>query len=318
MDIFFSRMRSCLVVKASDCQCTSCNGPGFDPSIRRHSGFWGAADEAVLNIVYKKIKKSFQKIILTKFFPVFSPDAKTAVLVYTNQRVVECSVETGRYTQFSHSLAQSMPAEWTARKFPIRGTHSSHTASHRACPPSGQPESSPYEVHTVLTQPVTEHASRVDSQEIPHSRYTVRYLPVFRIRIHWFRIRIPIWVRFWIRIVLTKITNLQLKYFFMYIFLSTNFNLLPFPGFHKGSPSCRRSFHPLKENIKNFKTWNFLTFFYFCGSLLPSWIRISDTDPLTWLNPDPTRIRIRNTVPTTYIPYSLRSVFITGSAPSIT
>jgi hypothetical protein len=27
-----------LVVRASDCQCTSCNGPGFDPSIRRHSG----------------------------------------------------------------------------------------------------------------------------------------------------------------------------------------------------------------------------------------------------------------------------------------
>jgi hypothetical protein len=32
------RMRSSLVVRASDCQCTSCNGPGFDPSIRRHSG----------------------------------------------------------------------------------------------------------------------------------------------------------------------------------------------------------------------------------------------------------------------------------------
>jgi hypothetical protein len=31
-------MRSGLVVRASDCQCTSCNGPGFDPSIRRHSG----------------------------------------------------------------------------------------------------------------------------------------------------------------------------------------------------------------------------------------------------------------------------------------
>ncbi len=44
-------MRSSLVVRASDCQCTSCNGPGFDPSIRRHSGIWGAADEAVLNIV---------------------------------------------------------------------------------------------------------------------------------------------------------------------------------------------------------------------------------------------------------------------------
>ncbi len=49
-------MRFSLVVRASDCQCTSCNGPGFDPSIRRHSGIWGAADEAVLNIVRKKIK----------------------------------------------------------------------------------------------------------------------------------------------------------------------------------------------------------------------------------------------------------------------
>jgi hypothetical protein len=52
------RIRSSLVVRASDCQCTSCNGPGFDPSIHRHSGIWGAADEAVLNIVRTKRKKS--------------------------------------------------------------------------------------------------------------------------------------------------------------------------------------------------------------------------------------------------------------------
>jgi hypothetical protein len=32
------RMRRSLVVRASDCQCIRCNGPGFDPSIRRHSG----------------------------------------------------------------------------------------------------------------------------------------------------------------------------------------------------------------------------------------------------------------------------------------
>jgi hypothetical protein len=38
-------MRSSLVVTASDCQCTSCNGPGFYPSIRRHCGFWGAPDK---------------------------------------------------------------------------------------------------------------------------------------------------------------------------------------------------------------------------------------------------------------------------------
>ncbi len=32
------RMRFRLVVKASDCLCISCNGPGFDSSIRWHSG----------------------------------------------------------------------------------------------------------------------------------------------------------------------------------------------------------------------------------------------------------------------------------------
>jgi hypothetical protein len=42
-------IRSSLVVRASE--CTSCNDPGFDPSIRRHRGIWGAADETVLNIL---------------------------------------------------------------------------------------------------------------------------------------------------------------------------------------------------------------------------------------------------------------------------
>ncbi len=56
-------MRSSLVIRASDCQCTSCNGPGLDLSIRRHSGIWGAADEAMLNIVRTKRKKSPPKNI---------------------------------------------------------------------------------------------------------------------------------------------------------------------------------------------------------------------------------------------------------------
>ncbi len=47
-------MRSSRVVRASDSQCRSRNCPGFYPSILRHSGIWGAADEAVLNIVHKK------------------------------------------------------------------------------------------------------------------------------------------------------------------------------------------------------------------------------------------------------------------------
>ncbi len=60
------RMRSSLVVRASDCQCTRCNGPGFDPSIRRHSGIWGAADETVLNTVRKKYRKNPPKKYIKK------------------------------------------------------------------------------------------------------------------------------------------------------------------------------------------------------------------------------------------------------------
>jgi hypothetical protein len=47
-----------LMVRASDCQCQNRNSPVFDPSILRHSGIWGAADEAVLNKEHKKLKKS--------------------------------------------------------------------------------------------------------------------------------------------------------------------------------------------------------------------------------------------------------------------
>ncbi len=63
-------MRSSLVVRASDCQCTS---PGLDPSIRRYTGIWWAADEAVMNIVRKINKNPPKKIIFknslkTKFW----------------------------------------------------------------------------------------------------------------------------------------------------------------------------------------------------------------------------------------------------------
>ncbi len=45
-------------------------------------------------------------------------------------------------------------------------------------------------------------------------------------------------------------------------------------GLHKGCPNNRSGLQPSKENIQHFKTWNFFTFPYFCGSFLPSWIRI--------------------------------------------
>ncbi len=74
-----TQMRSSLVVRASDCQCTCCNGPGFDPSIRRHSGIWGAADEAVLNIVRTKKKKSPKKYLRRAYEEWISAHAQPAV-----------------------------------------------------------------------------------------------------------------------------------------------------------------------------------------------------------------------------------------------
>ncbi len=47
-------MRSSRVVKVSDCQCQNHNRPGFDPSIHRHSGIWGATVKELLNKVLKK------------------------------------------------------------------------------------------------------------------------------------------------------------------------------------------------------------------------------------------------------------------------
>ncbi len=69
-------------------------------------------------------------------------------------------------------------------------------------------------------------------------------------------------------------------------------------GLHKGRPGYKKKPSALKRENSALQNMKFLNFFYFCGSFFPSWIRIgipnTDPDPLTWLNPDPIRIRIRN------------------------
>jgi hypothetical protein len=64
-------------------------------------------------------------------------------------------------------------------------------------------------------------------------------------------------------------------------------------------PAAHKRGHPTLQNMN---------FFYFCGSFLPSWIRIripnTDPDPLARLNTDPIRIRIRN--PAFYTKYALK------------
>jgi hypothetical protein len=101
------------------------------------------------------------------------------------------------------------------------------------------------------------------------------------------------------RVLMTKTWKKFIAGKIFLIFFKSKTTIYISLGLHKGFPSYRRSLQPSKENIQHLKTWNFLIFFYFCGSFLPSWIQIRtpepDTDPLPLLNPDPIRIRIQNT-----------------------
>jgi len=89
---------------------------------------------------------------------------------------------------------------------------------------------------------------------------------VFRIRIHWLRVRIhgfddhKKWKKF----------TAEKNWSQIAIYLSL--------GLHKGRPSYRRSLQPSKENIQHFKTLNFITFFYFWGSFCPTGSRSGFTD----------------------------------------
>ncbi len=74
-DLYIPRMwmRTSLVVRASDCQCTSCNGPGFDPSIRRHSGIWGRQMKQCWILYEQKEKNPPQKIFKKYYIPRIIP-----------------------------------------------------------------------------------------------------------------------------------------------------------------------------------------------------------------------------------------------------
>ncbi len=121
----------------------------------------------------------------------------------------------------------------------------------------------------------------------------------FRIRIDLMRIRIQHFIKLRIRIPdpdpgfydQKLIKKLLLKKKLNFFGSKTTIYLSL--GLHKGRPSHRKSLQPSKENIQYLKTWKFWTFFYFCGSFLPSWIRIrirnmnADPDSATQINADP-------------------------------
>ncbi len=84
--------------------------------------------------------------------------------------------------------------------------------------------------------------------------------------------------------------NLQLKKNLIFFFIKNSKLPILWPPERKfklqKKPSALKREHLALKNIK------FLNFYYFCGSILPSWIRIRilNPGPLTWLNPDPFRI----------------------------
>ncbi len=115
-------------------------------------------------------------------------------------------------------------------------------------------------------------------------------MPVFQIRIHLIRIWIRIQHLGWIPVRIQSFDNQKLEkiYTWNFFFFFNKIAIYPSLGIHKGGPSYRRSLQPSRENIQHL--------FYFCGSFLPSWIRIwIQIHPLTWLNQDPIRIQTRNT-----------------------
>ncbi len=111
--------------------------------------------------------------------------------------------------------------------------------------------------------------------------------PGLRIRIHFIRIRIqhfrlntdpdpdPIRIRIQSgsRALLTK--NWKQKFSWKKnIFFGSKTTIYLSLDLHKEHPSYRRSLQLSKEAIQHFKTWTLKKNFYFCGSFLPSWIRI--------------------------------------------
>ncbi len=75
-----------------------------------------------------------------------------------------------------------------------------------------------------------------------------------------------------------KLKKITAEKIFLFFFWSKTAIYLSL-GLHKVCPSYRRSLQLTKEAIQHFKTWTFKIIFYFCGSFLPSWIRIRNHWP---------------------------------------
>ncbi len=112
-------MRSSLVVRASDCQCTSCNGPGFDPSIRRHSGIWGRQMKQCWIQYGKKTQYHHDlsmpifrcvKVIKAELFSMLLISNHDLKII--NQIDLFVRNDTGEYTSFSLCISYTVMYFW--------------------------------------------------------------------------------------------------------------------------------------------------------------------------------------------------------------
>ncbi len=152
-----------------------------------------------------------------------------------------------------------------------------------------------HDVKTRYTQSASDtwlSYSNYDTSEVDRVKFTSsEESPVFRIRIHWVRIRHfrpstepdpdATRIQGFDDQKLKKIT--VRKKFYIFFFKKCNL-FIPRPPERtfklQEKASAPKREHPALQNMK------LLNYFYFCGSFLPSWIRIPNPGPLSWLNPD--------------------------------
>ncbi len=147
----------------------------------------------------------------------------------------------------------------------------------------------PYIMNTDLKNTSCSHtvSTTYNTKLLPEDQCFGSALVSMRIRINHFR---SMWI--WIsRVLMTKNWKKCTSEKKFVISLMKNCNLV-IPKTPKRTSKLQqkvRNLHPSKENIQHFKTWNFLTFFYFCRSFCPPGSGSGSSRPKSM------RIRIRNT-----------------------
>ncbi len=127
---------------ASDCQCNCCNGPRFDPSIRRLSGIWGAANKKSPPKIFKIQFLSIKTYCSTKVESRLSSShsshrrAFSFLLILWLRLQVSWRVRRIWAAAPSHGVPRCRASQTTWRApSGLTGTSSTGTLSRRCAPP---------------------------------------------------------------------------------------------------------------------------------------------------------------------------------------